>query len=335
MQKISNREGLGQFKQQGFTLVELMIGIALSIILLLGVLQIFDANRSSSRIQQGYAEVQEGGRIASEMLIRDIRMADYWGCAPDTASITDHLNTADGDYDPSMSITGADGVAGSDNVSSMTIGGITVKDGTDTLTLRGTIPSSNTKVKSPYMNVTAAVIHIFALGAVIPDGKVILISDCRGGDLFANTNDIDGTEASNSTVNIGHNTGGPSSEDGKMTNAFKNLARTYNASAQITIPYIRIYFVGQNPAGGWSLYRSEDGVASELVRNVDDLQFTYGEDTNTDQSADKFGVASAVNMDDVISVRAQITVHSDNSVTDSGALKRTYSVTSAIRNRAL
>jgi len=55
-------------EQHGFTMVELMVALGLSAGLLFGVLQIFDANSRSSRLQNAMGEVQEGGRIAIEMI---------------------------------------------------------------------------------------------------------------------------------------------------------------------------------------------------------------------------------------------------------------------------
>lgn len=73
---------------RGFSLIELMIAVVLGAALLFGVIQIFDSNKQSSRLQHAFVEVQEAGRIAADLLARDIRMADYWGCT-DTSNITD------------------------------------------------------------------------------------------------------------------------------------------------------------------------------------------------------------------------------------------------------
>lgn len=303
--------------QTGFSIVEMMIAMTLSAILLLGVVQIFDANQHSSRLQHAYAEVQEAGRIATELLARDIRMADYWGCLPDSDAINDNVHLP-GDEN---SFTNTDGIEGEDNVASQTIDTITVKAETDKLTMKGAGSLSGAKVGKPYMNTNSAAIHLNK-GNKIPEGTILMISDCGGGDVFKNTSG--NTETSGT---LGHNKGGG--------NHTKDLSRTYNASAQIMIPVKRIYFIGQNPDAGWSLYWSDNGVVEELVRNVDDLQFIYGEDTNGDGAADKFGVATAVNMDNVISVRATFNVFSSDQVFDGQPLNRAYTLTANIRNRSL
>ncbi len=315
--------------QAGFSLVELIVAVGLSAALLFGVLQIFDANKLSSRIQQAFSEVQESGRIATELLTRDIRMADFWGCAPDTDSILDHLDTGDTDYDPSMSVTSEDGVSGQDEVGSgVQVGLINVKAGTDILTLKGSYAMSNVRVQKPYMTVSSATIHINS-GVDIPKGTRLMITDCNGGDLISNT-------ANNTRVGgeIIHSTGSLGS--GAVDNAIKNLSQTYTANAQIVVPFTKVYFIGENPDGGWSLFRRDGTETSELVRNVNELEFTYGEDTNGDGSADIYRTAGAVaDMDDVIAVRAEIQAVSSENVFNGETLERTYRVTANIRNRSM
>ncbi|HMN93008.1 MAG TPA: PilW family protein [Hydrogenophaga sp.] len=67
-------------RQVGLTLVELMIGVALSLLVILAVTYVFSASRASYRHQESFSAVQESGRIALEVLARDIRMAGNPGC---------------------------------------------------------------------------------------------------------------------------------------------------------------------------------------------------------------------------------------------------------------
>ena len=315
--------------QAGFSLVELMIVQALSAMLLFGVFQIFDANKRSSRLQHAYAEVQEAGRIAAELLSRDIRMADYWGCAPDIESISDNVDPAvnyDADH---MDIVGQDGLSGENDVGSgKSIGGIAVKEGTDIIIIRGANNLSGTKVVSPFMPNTSAVIKVNT-NQPIADGTIVIISDCTGGDRFVTTQPVD-----TGSQNIQHNSGDNGSHPQNKSPG--SISKTYNGSAQILIPYKRQYFIGQNPDGDWSLYWESDGAVEELVRNVDDLQFVYGADSNSDGSADTFGEVGVISdMDAVISVRATFNAFSSDKIVAGESLNRVYSITANIRNRSL
>lgn len=80
------------FRQSGVSLVELMIAVALSAFLLLGLVQVFSASRLAYQSTTGLARVQEGSRFAVDFLQRDIRMAGFMGCSNDRARNARHPN---------------------------------------------------------------------------------------------------------------------------------------------------------------------------------------------------------------------------------------------------
>lgn len=315
-------------RQYGFSLVELMIAIPFGLLVTLGALQVFTSNVQSIRLQNASSRVQENGRMATELMMRDIRAADFWGCMRDTSLIVNHLDSTDPDYDASLAFTGSNGITGENNVTSKAIGTINVKDTSDVLTLRGANGLANIRVVPPYMTVSSATIHINT-GASIAQGQTLMITDCTGADLISNT-----SANTSSSGNIIHNTG-TLAVTGAVSNAIKNLSHTYNASAQLLVPYVKTYFVGLNSAGSYSLFRSENGDSSELVRGINDLQLVYGEDTSGNGSVDSFLNASSVtDMNAVRSIRVSLTAESDKNLF-STPLERTYSITSNIRNRTL
>ncbi len=63
--------------QQGFTLVELMISVTISLILLLVVTTVFTSSRQVFRVQEENARIQESGRFALEIIGRSIKQAGY------------------------------------------------------------------------------------------------------------------------------------------------------------------------------------------------------------------------------------------------------------------
>ncbi|GLS92594.1 hypothetical protein GCM10007916_36660 [Psychromonas marina] len=324
MKFFSKKSGYSK-KQLGFSIIELMIALVLGLLVIGAVLKVFTASIQGVHLQNSFSRVQENGRIATELIVRDIRGADYWGCAGDIGAITNHLDTSPGSgYDESILPTAGSGIDGGNNVTSQTIAGITVKDTTDTLTLRGAGSLSGVKVSTPFMPTTAAVIHI-TTGSSLAKGDIILISDCKEADLFSNTQQNTPTNG-----NIGHNIGNLA---GGIKNITKDLSHTYGGDAQILVPFAKVYFIGVNASGTHSLYRSDNGVARELVRGINDLQLMYGEDTSGNGSANSF-TATPTNMDNVISIRASLTAESGES--SSGTpLERTYHTTANIRNRTL
>lgn len=87
--------------QRGLSLIELMVGILISSILLLGMYQIFSASRVTFQMQEGLSRVQENGRFAMDFLQRSVRMVGFLGCGSDLdranqASFVNHLSLANG-----------------------------------------------------------------------------------------------------------------------------------------------------------------------------------------------------------------------------------------------
>ncbi|PIQ37056.1 MAG: hypothetical protein COW59_09240 [Lysobacterales bacterium CG17_big_fil_post_rev_8_21_14_2_50_64_11] len=65
---------------RGFSLVEMMIAIAIGSFLLVGLVQIFAGSKAAYRLSEGLSRSQENGRFALEFMQRDIRMAGHFGC---------------------------------------------------------------------------------------------------------------------------------------------------------------------------------------------------------------------------------------------------------------
>jgi len=61
--------------QQGFSLIELLVAMAVSIVVLFAVLQLFEHSQRSYEVQENVAEMQQNVRTAKMFLERDIRMA--------------------------------------------------------------------------------------------------------------------------------------------------------------------------------------------------------------------------------------------------------------------
>jgi len=69
-----------RYTQGGISVVEIMVSIAISLILLAGVMQIMFTNKQTYRVQEAFARLQENGRFAMDFLAKDIRMAGFIGC---------------------------------------------------------------------------------------------------------------------------------------------------------------------------------------------------------------------------------------------------------------
>ena len=329
--------------QKGLTLVEIMIAITLSLILLAGVLQIFISNKQTYRTQDAMARIQEGGRFGIHFLTSDIRMAGYMGCG---STINQPVNMVDlnGDGIPdevgNFNGNGLQGYEYSAGLSvplsdtlTLTAGDI-VAD-TDVITIKR---AAGTGVRlDGNMGTVNANIQMDPASAagMFQANDVLFISDCEYADIFAANNVSQGggfiTIAHSNSVNVGN-----------------FLSTTYNTDAEVMRMINVAYYLAPGESGEPSLFRysmGNNGVfgQQELVEGVEDMQITYGEDTDNDRNANVYVTADGVaDWTQVVSVRIDLTVRSteDNVASDVSAegdyrLRRDFATTITIRNRVV
>ncbi len=68
-------------RMRGLSLVELMVAITIGAILLGGAVTLFINNRDTYKTTNELSRLQETARYALDMMVKDIRMAGYFGCA--------------------------------------------------------------------------------------------------------------------------------------------------------------------------------------------------------------------------------------------------------------
>lgn len=341
---------LGFKQQKGLSLIEFMVAGLIGLILTAGLVQIFASNSQAFNTTTASANVQETARISSEILGKAVRNADFWGCAAQ-GDVFNNLDVAAG---TAFSLGFGSGLEGEDNNSDSSDD---IVDGTDSFTVRGTRGSSSVQITSP-MPASSANLNVNDHGS-FEVGEVVLISDCKGGDVFQITKLPPGGPKINhhtgNTVTPG-NSKDPASTSCSSPNC---LSQSYVEGASIMQPYSETYYIGTGAGGGPALFMrrsllsgsSVGNVESvELVDGVQDMQILYGEDTNSDGNADQYRAASAVNdMEDVKSLRislllqssrdralskAQSLTYNGNNIDGSDLrLRRVYTLTSTLRNR--
>ena len=73
-------------RSTGVSLIELMVALAITALLLLGVSEIFLGSRATFTVQQAMSRSQENARFAFNVFENSIRMAGYLGCSNDKDS---------------------------------------------------------------------------------------------------------------------------------------------------------------------------------------------------------------------------------------------------------
>ncbi len=105
---------LGIQREQGFTLVELMVAVAAFSIVSLAAFAVLDSGQRNALMNDQTVKVQQNVRLAMDLIARDIRMTGYGNPAAGALGVAcpNHLNATD-------NAVGADG--GPDSISIMTL----------------------------------------------------------------------------------------------------------------------------------------------------------------------------------------------------------------------
>lgn len=320
-------------RQQGFSLVELMIAITLGLMLMAGLVQMFLGSRVTFSTQQAISRVQETGRLAIEMISRDVRMAGFAGClSRKVAGGANLINTVQNPTSYLFNFT--DGVHGYTSAPASSSLSPTPLAGSHILTLTtldGSTPASVVTVANTASDVfvrETAVIDDGCSSGVnrfngFCPGDFLIISDCESGVIFQVT----------SYYNSGSNIGMLHAAAGAPGNAMASWDAT---DAMTILPEAggfvnkinRVtYFVAQNTAGVPSLYQNLNGQNLELLENVEKMALRFGIDTTVnmdgtgDGSPDEYksiGDVTSAQWNRVVSVRMELLIRSaeDNVVNE-------------------
>jgi prepilin-type N-terminal cleavage/methylation domain-containing protein len=224
-------------KEKGFTLVELLVAMAISGIVVAAVYTAFVTQQKSYTVQDQVAETQQNARVGLDLIAREVRMAGYgqpaWSMNADTdgdgadEAVTDPVTVVDGGGSPDR-IT----VIGCFDTAPGTLS-VAASMGNTALTLQNSDEASkfNTTTKN----------SIFIGG--FENAKVTNIS------VRTLTIDIDPTTSGN-----------------------QGLARSYSTGAEINLVRAITYYVEDD-----TLRRDENTGAGgqPLAENIEDLQITY------------------------------------------------------------
>ena len=72
---------------RGFSLVELMVSMAMGLFLVGGAMTVYVQGRATHEINSKVAELQDNARLALELVSSDVVLSDYWGRTDDPSAI--------------------------------------------------------------------------------------------------------------------------------------------------------------------------------------------------------------------------------------------------------
>lgn len=321
---------------RGFSLIELMVAMLLGLIVSAGVASVFLANQQTYRTNQALGEVQDGTRLAFDMLAHDIRNAQLTGCNNNSrvANVLKNSPTnggtdwwadwgnaihgyTSGQDDPA--ITSGTGVAQRLN----TQDSIQLIGADDTImSVQTHTPSTNTiKLNGTPTNLQAK--------------DVVIVCDPDHATIFEITSYATGSITYDSTLNCSAGLGYPTV---CVTNG---TPYTFGPNSQIAKLTMADWFIGTNSVGGQSLFRAgytnsgaglvADNPPHEMVRGVSTMTLAYhltgGASFVPQASVSSWALVDAV----------QITLLLQSSDTGAGtdkkSLTRRFTSTVTLRNR--
>lgn len=326
-------------RQRGLSLVELMVAMALSLLLMLGVIQIFLSSKQTYSTNSALSRVQESGRFAMEFLAQDIRNTGYKGQCTGTPREHGTIDALMNLVDPILGWDDIDVIP--EHLPNSTAG--TPVGGTDAVLIKlaagpGEVDAhSGNTADTPTINLSGT------NTSGVDQNALVLISDAINCDLFQNTATTDATAVS-------------------KANASPEWTHNYTEATEILPLQNTTYYVRANANGRPnSLARQRLGVVSgapgwlapeELVEGVQDMQISYGiadvnrqviryetaEEVENDGNWDKVAAVRidllVVSTDTNVVPEAQvITFNGVDETIDDRRLAQVFSTTIGIRNR--
>jgi len=323
--RVFNGFVMGRARQNGLTLIELMISMVLGLMIVLGVVSFLITNNQTYRVNEALAKMQENARIALEILAREIRLAGATSCVNldliSPSVMADPPPTGDGM---------ATGVAlkGYHNVTTVASDATTVAKTDALLVSRGDECGATL---TGNMDVRNAQIQTFDAEACgWSAGQLMVITDCMATDIFRATS----VSSGESKTTVAHT---------MNVNTDNRLSKLYDESARVMAYRAGTYYVAMRD--GVSSLVVEDGEDADTTNNpvvadgVENVEYRFGVDTTADGSVDNYVLADAVgDWSRVVSVRINLTmVSQDGGLTvgasGDGHLRRTFTRTVTIRNR--
>jgi len=345
---------MAKMRTKGFSLVELMISLALGSVVTAGVVQLFVANSETHNLLQGQSRMQESARFALDFIGRDIRQAGYRGCfsSNDELNTTLDPNNIPYEYDLRFGMTGFDATGVDEWTPDMTAvlpytdaagtdarvfslaadnygvgNGINLDEilsGTDIVTFRN-LSSVERRIAAPLINETIdPVIDIEVGWNEFRKDQLVMIHDCAQATIFRVTSlspNLAGTPSTTvQDLTIGHLDG--DLDNTRNTRKQLNNGNVFQLDAAVSAIESHTYYIkpgtGFNNSGQhpMSLWKKSGLDAPvELIEGVEDLQLLYGEDTDEDGVPNQYVPAHfVINWQAVVTVRVTVVVNSIDNV---------------------
>lgn len=295
--------------QSGFSLIELMVALALSVLLTLGIFKLYLDSSKTTQSSRSLARIQESGRIALDIMGRDVRMAGFLGCANPLQDLSPSYTATSLDSDfyaaslRGLRVDSDDWDSGADNFAVTGLKGEAMS-GTDVLQIRRTSGLLATLDNAMSSSTSVLDTKSDSAAANFSQGDLALVTNCWNADAFQ----------------VGDSDGGA---DDKIKHTA--LSSTYQEGSQVFQFRTNTYWVkdtGRDGSRGnpvFALYQN----GAEVVSGVERLQILYGV-RSSDNKTVRFVDAENVGNDEwnaVDAIRIGLLVSDDQPVMDTADAK--------------
>ncbi|MES2491527.1 MAG: PilW family protein [Pseudomonadota bacterium] len=336
-------------RQLGFSLVELMIAMVLGLLVIVGATGVFLSNKESYRTGTALSRVQEGSRIAFELISRDIRSASLTGCG-NTGRVGNAVKNAAtywwANWD--NGVVGYSG-SGADNNPALTTGTATSQHitGTDSVVLIGAdditysaSAGADGSATAPFRTVESADLSLGDIiiactaggGAAIQQATIAQITSVPAAGSYVTG--LTGATPGNCTTGLGYPTNCTTANNFTFPYASTLISKLKSVS----------WYLGVNPQGTRSLYRmvllnnvgTATAQAQEMVRDITNFQLAYhisGADGFVDAATVTAAGAGSWGTVDAVQITVDIQAADTRAGVNATPITRQTVATVALRNR--
>ncbi|HWW19469.1 MAG TPA: PilW family protein [Steroidobacteraceae bacterium] len=326
-------------KHRGFSLVELMVAMVISVIIVDAAVSLFLANRQTGNTTAATSAIADNGRIAMSFISEAVRSGGYMACnatndvraivtgqtrqisiiSPGPTPVQRNYLQAFGGYEAAGTLPNnavafaiakppvlADGTAGdwinAGGLDAALVGKVT--KGSDVLVVRESLPQSTPIYTTSYYATGSGIptLNVDTVGTLTP-GQYAVISDCSFSTAFQV-----------GAVNAGALTIGTA---GAQDLFGGDLKLSYTNPASITPVNMYIYFIGPGRDTDSSLWVYDESQGPppagffELVPDVENMQVLYGiAPTNPNQATQYVTADAVVDFNQVVAVKVALLVAS-------------------------
>lgn len=346
-------------RQQGLTLIEILVATAIAAVILAGVVQLFSGMKQSEQLSMSLARLQENGRFAIDLLSRELRMAGYQGCSNPNQDFIPSSNIIAKNFpasDVARQVVQGSTVAG-DKTASLFAGNVTISGAVAGTDVVSTIYANPVSVSlAADMTSSSAALELGSTSASFAVGDFLLISNCTAeGQFVFRASSI----ASGPPLIIGRDT-----DYNSTVNFGSLLFKSADPATTVQHIVLNTYYIKENLRGIPSLYRKTLGAATddELIEGVENLKLLYAhyddkgtasplDDTVQWVSAATINNSASYDWGNVTSIKAAVLLSgeqdvltedgpdkyemlgTDVTVTADKRLRRVFSTSVKVRNR--